>query len=177
MKKESKTLILSRRLCIAGVLSALGFVIMYLGALSGVFDLCAVVVGALCCIFAVIELGGCWPWLVASVTGVLCLVLLPDKFAALEYIALGGLYPILKSHFEKLPRIFSWIAKLISLNVMLTACLLIAKYLMGIKDDWVAFSPIVYLLANGFFLLYDVALTKFISVYVFKVRNMLKIKL
>ena len=171
MKKESKTLVLARRLCVSGVLSALGFVIMYLGALSGVFDLCAVVVGALCCVFAVIELGGQWPWLVAIVTGTLCLLLLPDKFAALEYIALGGLYPILKSYLEKLPKILSWGLKFAVFNVMLTVCLLLAKFVMGIGDDWVRFSPVVYLLGNAFFLLYDVALTRFISFYLFKLRK------
>lgn len=177
MKKESKTLIYTRRLVAAAVLSALGFVFMYLGTLTGVMDLCAVVVGALCCAFAVIELSGFWPWLIFAVTGTLCLLLLPDKFPALEYIALGGLYPILKSLFEKLPTVISFILKAVSLNIMLTLCLLAAKFIFSISDDWVAFNPIVYLCANAFFILFDYALTVFISYYLTKLRHRLKIRL
>ena len=176
MKKESKTLANAKRLCAAGVLSALGFAFMYFGALTGVLDLCAVVVGAVCCAFAVIELSGMWPWLVATVTGALCLLLLPDKFAALEYIALGGLYPILKAYFERLPRVPSWCLKVVCFNLMLTACLLLARFVLGIGEDWVALNVAVYAVANAFFVLYDVALTTFISFYLKRIRGRLKIR-
>ena len=161
----------------AAMLAALSFVFMYLGTLTGVMDLCAVVVGALCCAFAVIELRGIWPWLVFAVCGTLCIVFLPDKFIALEYIALGGLYPILKSYFERLPRLFSWMAKIASFNVMLTACLLAARFLMGVQEEWVAFNLVVYLVGNAFFVLYDYALTVFITYYMNKLRRRLRLKL
>lgn len=166
----------TKKLTFAAILSALGFVIMYLGTLTGVFDLCAVVVGALCCVYAVIEMGGIWPWLVASVTGTLCIVFLPDKFCALEYIALGGLYPIFKAIFERLPRTLSFALKLGLFNIMLTLCLLLAKYLLGISEEWVAFNWVVYLVCNGFFIFYDYALSVFISYYTVKLRHRLKIR-
>ena len=177
MKKHNNTLAGTKRLVLSAILAAISFVFMYLGTLTGVMDLCAVVVGALCCAFAVIEMGGIWPWMIWAVSGVLCLVFLPDKFCALEYIALGGLYPILKSLFEKLPTVISWILKAVSLNLMLTLCLFVAKYLFGISDEWVAFNLLVYLLANAFFLLFDYALTVFISYYMIKLRHRFKIKL
>ena len=68
-------------------------------------------------------------------------------------------------------RRLSWGLKFAVFNVMLTVCLLLAKFVMGIGDDWVRFSPVVYLLGNAFFLLYDVALTRFISFYLFKLRK------
>lgn len=177
MKRQNTTQQYTKRLVFAAILSAVSFVFMYLGTLTGVMDLCAVVVGALCCAFAVIELGNFWPWLICAVSGVLCLVFLPDKFCALEYIALGGLYPILKSLFEKLPTAVSWVLKAVSLNIMLTLCLLVAKFLFGISDEWVAFNAVVYLLANAFFFFFDYALTVFISYYMIKLRHRLKIKL
>ncbi len=159
------------------MLAALSFVLMYLGALSGVFDLCAVTVGALGCAFAVIELGGIWPWLVAAVCGTLSIILLPDKFAALEYIVLGGIYPIVKSYVERLPKIPAWLLKLIYFNVMLTLCLLAARFLIGTEEDWVTFNLIVYGAANIFFIIFDVALTMFISVYVLRLRKKFKFKI
>ncbi len=177
MKRSSQSIAYTKRLVMSAVLCALSFVFMYIGTLTGVMDLCAVVVGALCCAFAVIELGSFWPWLVCSVSGVLCLLLLPDKFCALEYIALGGIYPILKSLFEKLPIALSWCLKAVSLNIMLTLCLIIAKFIIGIQDDWVAFNLTVYLLANGFFVLFDYSLTVFISYYINKLRHRIKFNL
>lgn len=177
MKKESKSYVRAKRLAFAALLSALSFVLMYAGALSGVFDLCAVVGGALCCAFAVIEMGGMWPWLVCSVTGALSLLLLPDKFVALEYIALGGIYPILKSYFERFPKALSWVAKIASLNVMLTVCLVLAKYLLGIQEEWVSINLVVYLVCNVFFVIFDYALTVFISYYLTRLRHRIKINL
>lgn len=176
MKKESKTLVNTRRLVVSAILSAVSFVIMYLGTLTGVMDLCAVVVGAVCCAFAVIELSGIWPWLVCAVTSVLCLVLLPDKFCALEYVALGGIYPILKSLFERLPAAVSWTLKAIAFNLLLTACLVVGKFIFGLKDEWVAFNIVVYLLGNITFFIFDIALTTFISYYFKRLRGKLKIR-
>ena len=160
----------------AALLSALSFVFMYLGTLTGVMDLCAVVIGSLCCAFAVIELRAFWPWMVCTVTGVLCLLFLPDKFIALEYIALGGLYPILKAYFEKYPKVLSWALKIFSFNVMLTACLLAAKFVLGIPSEEIGFGILVYVLGNGFFVFFDYALTVFISYYLQRLRHRLHIR-
>lgn len=166
----------TKKIALSAMLAALSFVLMYLGTLTGVFDLCAVTLGALGCAFAVIEIGGVWPWLIAAVTGVLSLLLLPEKFAALEYIVLGGIYPILKSYFERLPKIWAWVSKIVYFNVMLTAALLAAKYLMGVDEDWATFSAVVFVFANVFFVIFDIALTMFISVYVVRLRKRFKIK-
>ncbi|MBE6587350.1 MAG: hypothetical protein E7647_02915 [Ruminococcaceae bacterium] len=177
MKKESKSFVRAKRLAVSALLSALSFVFMYAGALTGVFDLCAVVAGALFCAFAVIELRGIWPWLVCATTGALSLLLLPDKFVALEYIALGGIYPILKAYFERLPKVPSWAAKLGAFNVMLTLCLILARFVMGIQEEWVAFNALVYLAGNVFFVIFDYSLTVFISYYMNKLRQRMKIKI
>ncbi len=167
----------SKRLVFASLLCALSFVFMYIGNLTGVFDLCAVVVGAVCTIFAAIEMGGAWPWLVFAVTGVLCALLLPDKFIAMEYIALGGLYPILKAFFEKLPKIPSWAVKIVSFNIMLAACLALAKFVLGMQEEYIAFDIIVFAAGNVFFVIYDIALTVFIAYYFQYIRSKLKIRL
>lgn len=159
------------------MLAALSFVLMYVGALTGVFDLCAVTLGALGCAFAVIEMGGGWPWLVAAVTGTLSVILLPDKFAALEYIVLGGVYPIIKSYIERLPKISAWVVKLLYFNAMLTVCLLVAKYVLAVQDEWAVLSVAAYAMSNVFFVVFDVALTMFISMYMIRFRKRFKFKL
>ena len=170
------TLSSTKKLTFSAILSGLAFVIMYLGTLTGVFDLCSVVVGSVCTMYAVIELRGIWPWLIAAVTSTLCIIFLPDKFCALEYVALGGFYPIFKAIFERLPKALSLILKLCVLNAMLTVCLLLGKYLLGITEDWASLNWIVYLICNAFFVFYDYALTVFASYYMVKLRHRIKIR-
>ena len=66
---------------------------------------------------------------------------------------------------------------MLSFNVMLTVCLLLAKFVLGIQDEWAAFNVIVYLAGNVFFLIFDYALTVFITYYVQRLRQKLKIRL
>lgn len=166
----------TKRLALCAILSGLSLAVLYIGALSGIFDLCAVIVGALCTAFTVLEIGGIYPWLTGAVTGVLCILLLPDKFVALEYIALGGLYPILKSFLERLGKLPSWVLKLVYFNCALTVCVLVSAYVLHSEEFTSAAWYILYGVGNVFFVIYDVALTSFISIYVLRLRKRLKIK-
>ena len=47
-----------------GIFAALSFVFMFIGTLTGVLDLTAMVVSSLAVSFMVIEFGGMYPWLV-----------------------------------------------------------------------------------------------------------------
>ena len=164
------------KLTLCAALSGLSFIALYLGTIAGVFDLCAVVVGALCMAFAVIEFGGVWPWLVCAVASVLSFVLLPDKMVALEYIFLGGAYPILKCYFERGKKITSWILKLLYFNIALTAVLLVAKFVFPNDESWQILGPVTYIVGNAFFGFFDYAMTTFITFYLVKLRKRLKLK-
>ncbi|MBQ7835769.1 MAG: hypothetical protein IJ389_00770 [Clostridia bacterium] len=164
------------KLTLCAVLAGLSFVAMYLGNITGVFDLCAVVVGALCMAFAVIEFGGVWPWLVCFVTSVLSLVLLPDKMVALEYIFLGGIYPILKRVFENRGRIISLILKAVYCNVALTVVIVLIKFVFVTAESSAMIVWLIYLIGNAFFFIFDYSLTTFITFYLLRLRKKLRIK-
>ena len=166
----------TKRIALCAILSGLSLAVLYIGALSGIFDLCAVIVGALGIAFVVLEIGGIYPWLTGAVTGILCLLLLPDKFVALEYLVLGALYPIIKSLLERFAKILSWALKLIYLNSALTVCVLLAMFVLHSQDFVSASWPVIFAAGNVFFVIYDIALTSFISVYVLRLRKRLKIK-
>lgn len=164
------------KLTVCAILAGLSFVALYLGTVTGVFDLCAVVLGALCVAFTVIEFGGMWPWLVCAVTSALAFLLLPDKMVGFEYLFLGGAYPILKYFFESRKAVVSWILKLAYFNVALTVTLLVAKFVFPNDEAWQIMGPMAYFLGNAFFAFYDYALTTFISFYFRILRKKLKIK-
>ena len=95
------------------MLSALGVVVLYLGAIIEVLDLSLAALAPVLVIYVAIELGGSWPWLVYLVTGLLSLLLLPQKFGAVVYLLFTGFYPMVKKWAEqRLPRLLSLAVKL-----------------------------------------------------------------
>lgn len=168
----------TRRLTVCAVLCALNLVIMYFGSVIEVLDLTASVVASLACIFAVIEMGGSWPWLIYAVTGVLSLVLLPfPKTVALIYVAFSGYYVILKARIECLRRPFAWVAKLLTFNVALTVLVVLSTWILHIPDGLFEANVFVYLLGNVTFVVYDIALTGLITTYLRVWRKRLRIRL
>ena len=93
------------------MLCALGVVLLLLGSVIEVMDIAMAALASLLCIFAVIEYGGAAPWLVFSVTGVLSLILLPNKTPAAMYVVFLGYYPIIKEKLERLKKPIAWVLK------------------------------------------------------------------
>ncbi len=172
----------SKRIAVSALLAAISFVALYMGALTGVFDLCAVVVGALCVTFAKIEMGKWYPYLIAAVTFALSFLLLSDKIVAFEYLFLGGIYPILKYFAESLKgKVAEWAVKLVYFNAVLAVFFLLSKFVFISGEDTLfggsfLVVAVVVLALNGFFVFYDYAMTRFISYYVYFLRKKLKIR-
>ena len=159
------------------MLSALGVVFLYLGAIVDVLDISMSVIASVCCIFAVIEYGGAYPWLVYAVTGVISIVILPRKEAALMYILFFGFYPILKLKLERKKKLLSWVIKESVFNVALALMLLISKlFLTAGSAEPVAIYIAFVVLAEITFPIYDLALTRMIAVYMRKIRPKFKIR-
>lgn len=166
----------SKKLALAAILSALGVVILLLGSVITVLDLTMVAMASLLVILAVIEIGGGYPYLIWLVTGFLSLLLLPSKFSALLYLLFGGIYPILKSMFERLHYVVSWILKLSYFNTMLSLLILLCTYVFHLPDTELGFNWLVYLVCNGVFILYDIAASQLVTLYLVKLRKLLGLK-
>lgn len=177
MKKTvlTKNALTTRRLTVCGILSAIGVVGMLIGAITDVLDLTMLVLASLCIVFAVIEIGVRWAWLVWGVTSLLCFLLLPSKAAALLYF-LGGMYPIAKAGFEKLHPAASWILKFSLFNTLLLFFILIAQKVLGLHGTGYEFAILEFAVGNAAFLLYDLCLTACITLYLVRLRRRLKVK-
>ena len=158
------------------VLTALGVVVLSLGTLFEVLDLSAAALAGMLTVVVVIEVGGFWPWLVWAATGLITL-LLPLKTAAVFYLIFAGYYPILKEKIERLrSQLLQWAVKLFMMNAALTAVILVTKYLLMLPDDTLEMTWLLYLLGNVAFVLFDIALTRLITLYIFKWRKKLGIR-
>ena len=162
----------TKALTVSAVLCGLGVILLALGSLLQILDLTMAVVASLLVIFAVIELGGKFPFLIYVVTSVLAVLLVPYKTAPLLYLCFAGYYPILKAILEgRLPRFWSWVLKLVIFNAGLSLTLfLVLKVLVAftVPSFWYYFLlPALSLV----FVVYDVALTRLISSYLLKWRQ------
>lgn len=164
----------TRALALCSVFSALGVIIIYMGALVEILDLSMAVVASLLVIVAVIELGGVYPWLVYAVTSALSLLLLPNKFAAIVYFAFAGFYPILKASIERVKGLVCLVIKLVVFDFCLLAMFGVAKALaLALVFEFSIW--IIAILLNVTFVFYDFALTRLITAYVYVWRKKLKI--
>ena len=97
----------------------------------------------------------------------------PDREAAIMFIAFFGYYPILKSVFEKLSsRILEWILKFSVFNVAVVGAYYVIINFLGMPDIMGEINELgkyglwIFLgLANVTFLVYDIAITKLITLY------------
>lgn len=162
----------TRALTVSAVLCALGVILLAFGSLLQVLDLTMAAVASFLVIFAVIELGGKYPFLIYAVTSVLAVLLVPYKTAALLYLCFAGYYPILKALLEgNLPRTWAWVLKILSFNAGLALMLFLAIKLFSafeITATWYYFVLPAFSLV---FVVYDVALTRLITAYVHKWRS------
>lgn len=164
-----------KQLTVCAVLSALGVVLLSIGHLIDVLDASLAVLASLVCIVAVIEYGKAAPWLVFSVTATLSLILLPPNSAALMYLMFFGYYPILKEKLERLPRVLSWVVKELIFNTSMVLCIvLITMLFMPPTEVSVWTYAILVVLCEVVFVLYDIALTRLITFYIYKLRPRFK---
>lgn len=168
----------TKRLAVCAMLSALGVVALYLGAAIEVIDISMAVIASLFAVIAVIEYGAGAGWSIYAITGLLSAVLLPNKFPALMYLLFFGFYPIIKEKIERLmSKIAQWALKELIFNVCLVLLMIIGNYVLMIDmRAWFALEIIFFALANGTFVIYDIALTRLISLYIFRIRKKLRIK-
>lgn len=170
----------TKKIALSGIITALSIVLMFLTTIIpfGTYALAAV--AGVLTILVVIECGTTFAFCVFGAVAVLAALLVPDKVSVLAYIAFLGYYPIIKQFIEKInKRYVQYIIKFLVTNVALVIAFLIGTYLLDIPMDlfeqwgYIVF-PILIILANAVFFIYDVALTALISVYVFKYRDKFK---
>ena len=169
----------TKYLTVSAMLSALSVVILMLGSLIEVLDVSTAVIASVLCIYAVIEMGGFYPWMIWLVTSVLGFVLLPIKTPVIFYALFAGFYPILKEKLEKLKNPISYILKLIVFHICLAGmAALLWLFIPGFfTSDGMWWLPAVtYLLCLVCFVVYDIALTRLITFYLIKLRHRFQMK-
>ena len=171
-KKRASDKNRASRVALCGILAGLGVAVMYLGSFIEILDLTVAVVASLFCIVAVIEIGSKWAWGIYAATSLLSVLLLPNKFPVAVYLFFAGFYPIIKEKLEgKIkPRVLSYVLKLIIFNLAFAAIAAVSIFVLRLpmEGDWLL--PALFALGNLTFVVYDLALTRLITMYIVTIR-------
>ena len=162
----------SSRVALGGVLAGLGVAVMYLGSFIEVLDLTVAVLASLFCIVAVIEVNRKWAFGIYAATALLSILLLPNKFPALTYLLFAGFYPIVKEMLEGgiKSRAAVYALKMLIFNLSFAAIIVATVFVLRLPfySGWMLWALIA--LGNLTFVVYDIALTRLITVYVVTIR-------
>ena len=170
----------TKKLTLGALLSAKGVALLIVGSLIETLDLSMAALASFFCIFAVIELGGVYPWMIFAVTSLLSVIFMPHSMGGWFYLLFFGYYPILKEKLERLKKPVSWLIKLGTFNITVLIGVGIAfflffgntegktvidafLYVFGGEEAGKWLAIITYLLAHVVFVVYDIALTRLIS--------------
>ncbi len=168
------------RIAVCSIISALCVVLMMITTLIPIGTYALPCFAGILIIAVVIEYGIKWALGVFAVVALLSVFLAGDKEAVLYFIALFGYYPILKAFLEsKLKsKLVQYLIKLAIFNIAAVGSFYIATLILSISlEEFTLFGvyvPWVFLIVgNIFFVIYDLAISVFVTAYVQKLRDKL----
>lgn len=171
---------LSFKVALGGVIAALSLLLMLVaGVTTSLVYAIPMITGAFLMVL-VIEFGAGFAGLEYLAISIISMLLLGNKEAAIMYVAFFGYYPIIKSFIEKyMGKILSWIVKYVIFNVsMVVAYFVVSKIFMITFDDMEVFGKyallILLLAGNVLFVVYDIMLTRLVTIYVYRWQKYIK---
>ncbi len=163
----------TKKITVSAAMCALGAVILYIGSLTGIMDISAVVIASLAVMFVDFEIKMPYSIAVYVITSIISMLILPNKETALMYLLFGGIYPIIKRFLMKItPKALSYAARIAVFAAALSALLWITKKFFMVPDYQLMYDYIwlVYIIAVAVFILYDYVLEKLTAFYFFRLR-------
>lgn len=167
LNKSSKT-------ALGGIIAAVSVVLMFLTSVIPTLTYAIPAAAGLLLLIMVIEIDKKWATVVYVAVSILSALLIADKEAATMYIAFFGYYPIIKQPIEKhLNKYLCWVVKMLIFNASVILSYLLLIYVFNLTlDDLGEFTKIglalIYLAFNVVFVIYDIALTRLITAYLYK---------
>lgn len=165
---------LASKVALGGVATALSMVLMLIAGVTSTLVYAIPMFVGMLLIVLVIETGKGLATAVYIAVSILSLLILGNKEAAIMYVAFFGYYPILKGIIERYSKtVLSWIIKYMVFNIaMVGAYFIITKIFMISFEDIASFGkwalPLLLFAGNVVFAMYDVLLTRLITIYFYR---------
>lgn len=151
----------------------LGTAILWLGSLLPGYAIPSAAIAGLIPAAAVIQSGLHLGLAVYGVSGLLSLLLLPQKSAAVWYLVFFGYYGIVKSIFERLPkRSLEWLFKCLSYTASFLILYFFLKEAFASLTDLIPLGILpVYGIGLVCFILYDIGFSRLIGLYLRRIKR------
>lgn len=164
----------SFNVALGGICGALAVIAMLVTAIVPVLDFAMPAIAGAIMAVIVIEINKKWAIVTYVAVALVSLLIVPSKEVSLLFIMFLGYYPIVKSLFESIKKVsVQWILKIVLFNVsvvfyyQITAKLVTSSELMSEADEIGKYGLLFILaFANVTFVIYDIALTRVISMYI-----------
>lgn len=172
MSKTSKKI--SFKVALGGIISAVCLLAMFCSGFLPMLDYAIPTFAGFLMVVMIVEVDRNWAIATYIAVSVLCPLITPNYQAAALFIIFMGYYPILKFGLDRSKNVvFKWVVKLLVFNAAIIAFFFLFTKVF-ISDDMLegmstfgAYTIVIlWLAANGFFLLYEFALTQLIDLYV-----------
>ncbi len=160
------------KVALCGVIAALSVTLLFLTGIVPVATIAMPAVAGCFLIAVVAEIGLRYGVAVYAAVCVLSVLLVPDREAALFYIVFFGYYPVLYGVLSRIRnRVLCWVAKLLVFNAAAVVEALLAVWLLAIPMEEIVpfgwpFLPVLLLLMNAVFVLYDLSMNGLIVFYI-----------
>lgn len=163
----------SYKVALGGIISALCLVSMFLTGVIPVLSLALPMISGTLMMIIKEEVSTRWSFLTYVAVSLLSMFITFDKEASIMFIFLFGLYPILKTFFDKINNKFlRGVTKLAYYNIAVTIAFQIVFFIFGMQEladqmnKYFEHGMLILLIAtNPVFLMYDYTLNGFINMY------------
>lgn len=162
-----------------GVVAALCLVLMLLTSVIPFGTYAFPAFAGILLVLLVFNLGYPYAFAVYIITAVLSFLLVADKEAALLFAVFLGYYPIVKGLIERLKsKVWQYVIKFLLFNATMIGAFYVGTSLLSIpKESFNIFGvylPWLFLIiGNGVFIIYDLCITRLVTIYLIKWHNRL----
>ena len=168
----------STRIAMGGISASLCLVAMLTTALLPFATYALPALAGIMLIPLTLELGAKTSWVCYTAVAVLSLLIVPDREAALMFIAFFGYYPIIKIRLDGIKiRLIRKIIKVFIFNTAMIIGYIAVIYIFGmsylIEEFSNYFGWLLLIIANIFFPIYELALHNMYRLYIFRIRKIL----
>ena len=160
------------KVALCGVLAGLSVAIMLMTYVAPFMTYALPMVAGALILIPSIEYGSPTALMMYVAVAAVSMITVGDKEAALFYLVLFGIYPIIKKYFEKTGKIvLEYILKFVYFNAIILATYYVAVVLLGLPfEDSEVFGkyalPVLMAAGNVAFFVYDLCLTRCVVIYV-----------
>ena len=166
----------STPIALCGTLAALSIVTMFLTALLPLLSMALCAIAGMFLTVIVIEFGYRYAMMSYVAVALLSGFFVVDKESVVLFCLFFGLYPILKGLIEKLKkRPLEWVVKIVFFNAAALGYYFLATAVLGIPVESFTILgealPVALLaVGNVFIVVYDIAFTRLITTYLFRLQ-------